>query len=128
MDNIALEWLKSASYDLKLIEKIQKEIDLTHLIAFHSQQAIEKSLKALLESKGQEIPKIHSLNRLFDLCKEIVVSDEDIVTTLDSLYIESRYPGDLGLLPYGKPTLDDALRFYEFAKQVYLEIVKILRK
>jgi len=98
------------------------------LIAFHSQQAIEKSLKALLESKGQEIPKIHSLHRLFDLCKEIDVNDENIVTTLDSLYIESRYPGDLGLLPYGKPTLDDASGFYEFARQIYLEIDEILRK
>ena len=30
-------------------------------------------------------------------------------------YIDSRYPGDMGLLPYGKPTLEDAKEFHEFA-------------
>ena len=40
-------------------------------------------------------------------------------TSLDSLYIEARYPGELGLLPDGRPTIDDARRFYEYAKWVF---------
>jgi hypothetical protein len=28
----------------------------------------------------------------------------------------------MGLLPYGKPTLQDAKMFYDFAKNIYLEI------
>lgn len=122
MANLSGEWLKAANDDLLLIDKIQKEIALTHLIAFHSQQAVEKSLKAFLEHNNIDIPKTHSLNKLFTLCSEITIYDEDVVTTLDSLYIESRYPGDLGLLPYGKPTLSDAEIFYTFAKEIFLRV------
>lgn len=128
MDKVYFEWLKAANDDLKLIEKIQNEADLTHLIAFHSQQAVEKSLKALFEYKNQEVPKIHSLNKLFDLYREITVDEQNMIITLDSLYIESRYPGDLGLLPYGKPTIKDSTLFYEFAKNIYLEIGKIVHE
>ncbi len=31
--------------------------------------------------------------------------DPVMVAMLDKLYIDARYPGDLGLLPTGKPTL-----------------------
>ncbi len=43
----------------------------------------------------------------------------DIVDLLDKLYIDARYPGGLGLLPSGKPSLDDAERFYEFAQEIH---------
>jgi HEPN domain-containing protein len=56
-----IEWLKAAKDDLVLIEKIIDEPTLTHLTAFHSQQAVEKSLKALLEYKQYDVPKIHSI-------------------------------------------------------------------
>jgi hypothetical protein len=39
--------------------------------------------------------------------------------TLDELYIESRYPGDFGLMPNGKPSVEEAKEFYEFAKTIY---------
>jgi HEPN domain-containing protein len=40
----------------------------------------------------------------------------------DDLYIEARYPGDLGLLPDGKPDRKDAKEFYEFAKKILDEV------
>ena len=40
--------------------------------------------------------------------------------------IDSRYPGDMGLLPEGKPTLVDANEFYTFAKNVFNETCKLL--
>jgi len=33
------------------------------------------------------------------------------MTILHQLYIDARYPVDFGLLPYGKPSLEDARRF-----------------
>ena len=57
-------------------------------------------------------------------------TDEDIIISLDSLYIESRYPGEFGLLPEGKPTIQQAIIFYAFAQEVhgivkrYLEEIK----
>ena len=70
MNPVSREWLKSAHDDLLLIEHILSDEHLSHLVAFHAQQAVEKSLKALLEFTNQTVPKTHSLNRLFALVNE----------------------------------------------------------
>jgi HEPN domain-containing protein len=63
------------------------------------------------------------LNKLFNLCdQQFSDINNDLVNLLDSLYIESRYPGDIGLLPYGKPTLEDAKEFYLFADTIFKRI------
>lgn len=122
-NEVAAEWLKAAKLDIENIGYIINVEHLTPIVAFHSQQAIEKTLKALIASKNIDIPKIHSLNRLFEICKEYIQNTKlDTVSLLDSLYIESRYPGDIGLLPYGKPTIEDAKEFYRFANDVFEEV------
>jgi len=42
------------------------------------------------------------------------------------MYIEARYPGDLGLLPQGKPTLDEAREFFEAAQYVFDTVCGLL--
>ena len=121
------EWVKAAYDDIILLEEIKNNKHLTSIIAFHSQQAIEKSLKALLIEQEINIPKIHSLNKLFNECKnQISLTDSQIVNKLDKLYIDSRYPGDMGLLPYGKPTIEDAKEFYTFAQDLFDKVCSIL--
>ena len=51
---------------------------------------------------------------------------DDLIQLLDTLYIESRYPGDMGLLPYGKPTLKDAKEFYDFAQKLFDDVCQKL--
>jgi hypothetical protein len=51
-----------------------------------------------------------------------------MVRILDSLYIEARYPGDMGLLPDGQPSLDDILKFYDFAQRVLDRVNGIVNK
>ena len=87
------------------------------MVAFHAQQAIEKSLKAIIDEFDLGFVKIHQIERLLEIVKEHVEAniDHKIVQMLDSLYIESRYPVDIGLLPDGKPTEEDADKFFEFA-------------
>lgn len=121
-----IEWLKAANDDLILLSEIQHNAHITHLIAFHSQQAIEKSLKSLLEYNNRYVPKVHKLQSLIDVTPLPFSVDEDLIQLLDSLYIESRYPGDMGLLPYGKPTLEDAKKFYTFAQTVFNNVCEIL--
>lgn len=124
---MAKEWLKASSYDLLTVEKIADTDYLTHIVAFHSEQSIEKSLKALMVSKNSDIPKIHSLNRLFKLTEDMIKnSNTQIVNKLDKLYIDSRYPSEFGLLPYGKPTLEDAKEFYGFALDIFDTVCNIL--
>ena len=121
------EWVRAAYDDIMLLKEINNNNNLTSIVSFHSQQAVEKSLKALLTEQEINIPKIHSLNKLFYECKnKIDLADNQIVNKLDKLYIDSRYPGDMGLLPYGKPTLEDAREFYNFALEVFEKVCNIL--
>lgn len=122
---IALEWLKAAADDLRLISNIIDDSGLTHLVAFHCQQAVEKSLKAALEYDGRDVPRKHDLLMLKDSLSDFILLDnEEILEALNSLYTESRYPGMLGLLPNGKPTVSEAKEFYAFARMVYDDIKK----
>ena len=128
MNAIIKEWLLAARLDLDSIPYLLKDESLTPVVAFHCQQAVEKSLKSVLELQRKKIPKIHKLQTLIDRLEiDLGVSDETI-QILDDLYIESRYPGDFGLLPSGKPTLDEAKGFYEFAKGVYDKICRLVEK
>ena len=54
---IAQEWLKASYSDLVLIEEIINNDFLTHMVAFHSQQSLEKTFKSVLEFNNQPVPK-----------------------------------------------------------------------
>ncbi len=129
---LAKEWLKAALDDIKTIEKILEDKELTHIVAFHSEQAIEKSLKAILIFNNKELPKIHSLIRLFGICESYIKIDlkeyQELIIKLDELYLDSRYPADFGLLPYGKPSEKDALSFYKFAKKIFEIIAETINQ
>ncbi|MCD6172184.1 MAG: HEPN domain-containing protein [Sulfurimonas sp.] len=58
--------------------------------------------------------------------KYIHIDNEDLLEDLNALYIDSRYPGDMGLLPSGKPTQQEAKEFYDFAKQIFNEVGELL--
>jgi len=127
--NIAKEWLKASKMDLDSIEYIIDVEHLTPVVSFHAQQSVEKALKALLVSKGIRIPRIHSLNKLFKLVESyLTIDDFKIIDMLDDLYIESRYPGDMGLLPYGNPSLSNTKEFYLFAKDIFTKVSTILNQ
>ena len=122
------QWLDFAKADLLNCERILDDDFLTTIVAFHSQQAVEKCFKALIEEKNLTIPRIHSLIRLHSVIESFL--DRPINThellAFDSVYINSRYPTDIGLIPTGKPTLQDAKEFYESAKQIFDEISKLI--
>jgi HEPN domain-containing protein len=113
MKEVTEEWLRAAADDLRVIDKIASDEYLTHMVAFHSQQCIEKSLKAVIEEYEIGSVRIHNLERLFEMVGERLKFDVDPVSVpmLDKLYIDARYSGDMGLLPQGQPTLDQAARF-----------------
>ena len=125
---LAGERLKSAASDLETIDAILENENLTHVVAFHAQQCVEKALKALLEYREEEVPKNHSIVRLAYLVGESFTLDERMGDELDKLYIDSRYPGDLGLLPHGRPGLDEAKSFARYAKSVYEQIAAMIRE
>lgn len=121
MKKITKEWLDLAFLDIESISYLINDDRLTGQVAFLSQQTIEKSLKAIIEENSSKVPRIHSLSKLFELCSvyiELEV-DESAVIALDSIYTESRYPGEQGLLPEGKPGKNQVIQYFDFAKYVF---------
>ncbi len=103
----ASAWLHACEEDLSVVKSLLESKLATGAASFHSQQCVEKSLKAVLEEYTRTIPKIHDLDKLFAEVKKFIniEFDEIIVNKLNMLYIESRYPGAFGFLSDGKPTL-----------------------
>jgi HEPN domain-containing protein len=122
------QWLESAEMDLASVEQIIRREDLTPVVAFHCQQCVEKCFKAVLEEHATKVPKGHSTLKLYGRVADLARLDVDaqILTDLDGLYLESRYPGELGLLPNGKPTRADAEQFHRCAQNVYEQVKRIL--
>ena len=126
---MASEWLKAAEQDLLAITVMLTNENLTPVVAFHAQQCIEKSFKAILELREKKVVKLHSLVRLSELVSEdLMIDDYTVLLQLNELYIESRYPAEMGLLPFGKPTLRESESFYEYAQSIYETISTIIEK
>ena len=64
--------------------------------------------------------KTHSLETLYNRVKHKfpMPIQHELLILLDQLYIDSRYPGELGLLPNGKPSLEEAKEFAQLGEQV----------
>jgi len=79
---------------------------------FHSQQCVEKCLKALILERGEKPAKTHDLLELRShverLGWNIDLGLEEAIF-LNSIY-KGRYPSEEGLLPHGEPTDQDASR------------------
>ena len=130
MKEITLEWLARAEDDLLAAEILLAQPELTNMVAFHAQQAVEKTLKAVLEESAIAAVRTHSLTRLYSLIEPYIsISvDQDMLDRLEAVYIQSRYPGEMGLLPSGKPSQSEAQAFYSFARQLFQEVQTALEK
>jgi HEPN domain-containing protein len=102
------------------VKELMDNPDLTHIASFHVQQAIEKSMKAVLEKIGGPVQKTHNLEKLHSLTEDYIpVENHKLLMMINELYIDSRYPGDFGILPDGKPTQADVNEFYSFAHGIF---------
>jgi HEPN domain-containing protein len=92
---------------------------------------VEKSFKALVEESEVPVRKTHSLVQLLGMVStaydELSDMDTTVLNLLDQLYTDSRYPNEFGLLPDGKPTLEEAGLFQRFATEVHGKCSGLLR-
>ncbi|MBM4422575.1 MAG: HEPN domain-containing protein [Chloroflexi bacterium] len=120
----ANEWLTRAKADLTAAEMLQtfEEYPIA-ILAFHCQQAVEKSLKAFLTA--QDVPFLfrHDLGYLLDLC---INADPDLaeleseIADLTPFAVEGRYPTDIPL----EPTKEEGRAFYQQAKNAFAFVSK----
>jgi len=114
-------WIHFAEKDLEAAEAMLKDYNhLTNIIVFHCQQSVEKYMKAFLIGNNVPLIKTHDLIKLNGMIKKIkeLDIDKNKLTELNKVYTESRYPFNLGLLPDGMPTVEQAKEFVEYAKEI----------
>ena len=114
------EWLTAAEDGLLAAKNLASEKRLTNLASFHCQQCLEKCFKAMIEEHDSPSIKSHDLLRL-QLNANIELSNQEIIMLgiINEVYIDSRYPGDLGLLPHGKPTMSEIETFIVFCETIF---------
>ncbi|MHB9294265.1 hypothetical protein Holit_03391 [Hollandina sp. SP2] len=130
MKKLVNDWITLAEKDVKTASIVINEEYLTNIVAFHCQQAIEKYFKAYILEHDKPLLKIHDLPKLYGIIKVIkdLEIDEDLLSVINETYIEDRYPGELGLLPDGMPSDEQAHDFFEFTKNIEEKIKNELNK
>lgn len=129
MKPITREWLNAANDDLIAMEVMLGREAITNMVAFHAQQAIEKSFKAVIEEFNLGRIRTHQLENLYAKIQSILSGlDETILEELDTVYIEARYPGDLGLMPHGKPSVEEVTVYYQEALNIKLRVEALLNQ
>ena len=92
--SVPCEWLEKALSDLRASRILFKE-GLLEESAFHSQQAVEKALKAILVSLRVKPPRTHSIEHLLALLEEhinVSWAYEEDLPALTYYAVEIRYP------------------------------------
>lgn len=94
----------------------------------HSQQCVEKGLKALILEKGRRPQRTHDIVELLNAVTAdgwAVGLPMDEAVFLNSVY-RGRYPTEEGLLPHGEPTEEDARRALKAAETVMAHLRALL--
>jgi HEPN domain-containing protein len=123
------DWIKFAEKDIMAASEIIGNSDLTNIVAFHCQQAIEKYFKAFIMENDKPLSKIHNLPTLYGTVKDIknLDIDEDLLAIVNKVYLDDIYPGEMGLLPDGLPTNEEAHEFLEYDKLIEEKIKNELK-
>ena len=97
-------------------------------VCFHSQQSVEKGLKALILESGKRPLRTHDIVELLNAVTAggwAVGLPMDEAVFLNSIY-RGRYPTEQGLLPLGEPSEADARRALGTAETVLEHLRKAL--
>jgi len=126
VEALAVGWLAKAEVDVLACDSLAAPgTELWEAVAFHSQQAVEKALKALLVWHQVEFPKTHDIQRLLDLLAD---ADPELArasvgaAALTPYGVEYRYPGE-----YPPVDRDSASSAQSVARQVCQEVAQRIR-
>ncbi len=94
-ERIICMWLRKAEKDLKWAEAMLLERDLDYS-TFHSQQAAEKALKAVITALKIQPPKTHDIEKLLNILDKNNVYtsllEKERIGELTKYAVEARYP------------------------------------
>ena len=129
MNSSAEEWLKHAKDDKDAAENLIHLDYLSNIVAWHCQQCVEKSFKAMMEHFKMDIIHTHDLLKLHRLIENKLnfKIEEPSLIEMNEIYSETRYPSLAGNMPYGKPSTEEARDFLSFAEYIYDNISSQVR-
>lgn len=124
-------WMAFADRDLQAAKILIENEYVANAVLFHCQQCIEKCLKAILEEHEIQVPKVHSVVRLFGIITENIELklkiDEDALNLVDDIYIDTRYPTGLGLLPSGFPSKEETVEVLKITENIHNNVMLYLQ-
>ena len=118
----ALRWLRYAQEDIHTADTLLEAVDVPlRTVCFHSQQATEKALKAVLVYEDIDVPRTHDLSLLQSLLPEAwaVKRARGDLTALSIWATHPRYPGD-----WPEATHEDAADAMALARQVLVAVLQ----
>jgi HEPN domain-containing protein len=92
------DWLRHARSDLALARVERPAEVFLEMLCFHAQQAVEKSIKAVLLANEIHFPYTHDVAKLISLVKEAGIpwpEGLDQAADLTEYASETRYPGSV---------------------------------
>ena len=121
------QWLDKAEEDLKAAEiLLEGGLEDFDNVGFHTQQAAEKFIKAVLVRHQISFPKSHSIALLRELVAQVDSSLAGKFSPADSLTpygVEFRYPGEMEAVPR-----DQGVQAIRLAKQVRKDALAHLKE
>lgn len=129
MNAQAETWLSFAREDLRMAELAMSE-GIYNQVCFHSQQCVEKAIKALIARQERLVPRTHRLTDLLEILDIQPNPLEQFATNirlLERYYIPTRYPDALpGSVTTGLPDQGDAQEAIGMARQVIEAVERYL--
>src|SRR5262245_41302285 len=96
MKRATAPWVRKAENDFQFVRFIPLSRHSYDAICFHSQQCVEKYIKALMVEVNQVFPESHDLDRLLSLALPTYPSLRHFrrgMLFLSAFAVETRYPG-----------------------------------
>lgn len=123
MKGLTKEWIKKAEKDFLVAKReFSMEPPEYDAICFHSQQCVEKYMKAVLQENNIYFGKIHDLDVLLEKCKtsisELLNLKRELVE-LSSFALEIRYPGTDATVEEAKENLSVAEKVRKIIRRYF---------
>jgi HEPN domain-containing protein len=97
MKKLTEEWVNKAEEDyLVATRELKADPPAKEAVCFHSQQCIEKYMKAILQESEIEFEKVHDLDVLLQQCVDFIPdlgAHRDELIKLSTYAVDIRYPG-----------------------------------
>ena len=121
MSEVTTEWVAKAESDFATARILLEhgEENIVDMVCFHSQQCIEKYLKAFLNEHAINFPRDHSLPPLVKLCRTIDDQFEELwddTASMEGYAVAIRYPGAVATRSMAENALAAAERVRAFIR------------